>query len=565
MLVTLDLTSLSTTAPQRRQFAQTAINWNEASQNTAVYWEEEVWSYPTYAIWTSKEQVCSVHLRNQHWYLSNWDNEGTYFTLGLPLPDIDGYNRSTLGRAPNEYKDIPIFAEYHTSSGSKEEDPTDEQICRSPISLSTAVQAIFMAPCPTTSEDNVATMSITTAITTQTQSNPIPGGLGPSGGGLPGGGRGGTPRGGGGANQPIAQPEGKPMGTLLAVFKGDCSKAESFLREFSTYLLVNHDIPALASFIWRITIALTCIKGPEVSWWIEQQLEWLLTLQPNDDNHTTYQQFIQNFWNHFMDLQKAQRVRIELQTLKMTWPEIDEYISKFKSITHEAGYNPADHSTMQQFLQGLSQSVSQKVLEDTTVETYEQMKKKAISITASQCIINALNKQPQGNAPQGPSFKNTWQARGQCFQNNQNLQPQRQGFGKTPFNLTTTLESWNNQPVPMDLDRTRAPRGNWRGWGRGQSRGNVTRTDDIRAQRGIQGVCFNCGEQGHFAHNCPMKQKHTNTHTAQLIDWSPEDNESNSGTTVVDTLYQQLNTLPKDNQEELMTRMGAQEGNFSEA
>ena len=98
------------------------------------------------------------------------------------------------------------------------------------------------------------------AITTQVQSNPIPGGLGPSGGGPPGGGGGGMPGGGGGApgggvpvgggaNQPVVQPEGKPMGVLPAVFKGDCSKAESFLKEFSTYLLVNHDIPALASFI----------------------------------------------------------------------------------------------------------------------------------------------------------------------------------------------------------------------------------------------------------------------------------------------------------------------------
>ena len=42
-------------------------------------------------------------------------------------------------------------------------------------------------------------------------------------------------------------------------------------------------------------------------------------------------------------------------------------------------------------------------------------------------------------------------------------------------------------------------------------------------------------------------------HTAQLIDWSPEDNESNYGTTTVDSIYQQLNTLPKDDQEELMT------------
>ena len=51
-----------------------------------------------------------------------------YFTLGLPLPDVDSHNRSAQGRAPHEYKDIPIFAEYHTSLGSEEEDPIDEQI-----------------------------------------------------------------------------------------------------------------------------------------------------------------------------------------------------------------------------------------------------------------------------------------------------------------------------------------------------------------------------------------------------------------------------------------------------
>ena len=55
------------------------------------------------------------------------------------------------------------------------------------------------------------------------------------------------------------------MGALPTIFEGDCLKAESFLREFSTYLLVNYDVPALALFIKRIAIALTCIKGPEVS------------------------------------------------------------------------------------------------------------------------------------------------------------------------------------------------------------------------------------------------------------------------------------------------------------
>ena len=76
----------------------------------------------------------------------------------------------------------------------------------------------------------------------------------------------------------------------------------------------------------------------------------------------------------------------------MQWPEIDEYISKFESIAHKAGYNPTNQNTMQLFLQRLPQSISQKVLEDTSIKTYDQMKQKAISITASQQIINALYK-----------------------------------------------------------------------------------------------------------------------------------------------------------------------------
>ena len=267
-------------------------------------------------------------------------------------------------------------------------------------------------------------MLIATAITTQMQPSTMLGGAGLSGGAPPGGGRGGLSGGGGGgpprrggggapgggnANQP-AQGDGKPMGALPTIFEGDCLKAESFLREFSTYLLVNYDVPALASFIKRIAIALTCIKGPEVNQWTQQQLKWLMTLQPADNNNATYQQFIANFCAHFMDSQKAQRARIKLQMLKMTWLEIDEYISKFESIAHEASYNPVDPNTMQQFLQGLPQSISQKVLKDTTVETYNQMKKKAISVTMSQCIINALYRQSPGNTPLQSTFQSMWQA-----------------------------------------------------------------------------------------------------------------------------------------------------------
>ena len=131
-----------------------------------------------------------------------------------------------------------------------------------------------MVPHPTTTENFILTMSIAMAITTQVQSSTVPGGAGPSGGGgggppgrgggAPGGG-GGAPGGGGGGNPTQAAiGNGKPMGMLPTIFEGDHSKAESFLQEFSTYLLVNYDVPALASFIKRIAIALTCIKGLEV-------------------------------------------------------------------------------------------------------------------------------------------------------------------------------------------------------------------------------------------------------------------------------------------------------------
>ena len=135
--------------------------------------------------------------------------------------------------------------------------------------------------------ENINTnMSIAMAITTHIQPSAFTGSADPSGsgGGPPGskggplGGGGGWLGGRGGNTQVAAQLDGKPMGALPMIFEGDHSKAESFIWEFSTYILVNHDVPALALFIWRIAIALTCIKGPEVNWWTEQQLDWLMGL-----------------------------------------------------------------------------------------------------------------------------------------------------------------------------------------------------------------------------------------------------------------------------------------------
>ena len=61
------------------------------------------------------------------------------------------------------------------------------------------------------------------------------------------------------------------------------------------------------------------------------------------------------------------------------------------------------------------------------------------------------------------------------------------------------------------------------------------------------------------------KPSRPSARTASLIDWVPEDNQSESSLTNVDSVYQQLEALDAKDQEELMNRYGGKEGNFSEA
>ena len=65
--------------------------------------------------------------------------------------------------------------------------------------------------------------------------------------------------------------------------------------------------------------------------WLDEQDDW-------NDNRGAWNQFVTQFNANFTDSQRDQRVRIQLEVLKMKWPYIDQYTMDFERLLREVGY-----------------------------------------------------------------------------------------------------------------------------------------------------------------------------------------------------------------------------------
>jgi hypothetical protein len=304
----------------------------------------------------------------------------------------------------------------------------------------------------------------------------------------------------------------KIMGNLPATFTGDRSKAEQFIDEIKNYMRLNKGVPGFNSPKRKVALALTVIQGPEVEGWTRKIGKWLDSLgRPEDDHEEVWRQFLKEFKNNFHDSSRDQRARMEIEKLTMRYPLIDQYISKFEDLARLANYNLRSGEIFNLFLKGLPTNVLQQTMTFPTPPNYNLLKEKAIEVTKSLQLIDAI-KGNQNRLPittnQGyrPPFQRNFNNFGRTNQGQYNNQrPQGYNPNYRRFNSSNAPRYMNNQPVPMDLDRSRAPQ--QRNW-RNNARNYTTQMDTRRPT--TRGACFNCGKQGHFARECPNKSGQVN-------------------------------------------------------
>jgi hypothetical protein len=113
--------------------------------------------------------------------------------------------------------------------------------------------------------------------------------------------------------------------------------------------------------------------------------------------------FLLEFRKQFQDTQAEERARLQIEGMKMKWPDINQYIQDFERVTRKAKYLLTAPATIRYFMKGLTKSIVNNIVKPPKVNTYTEIKQRAINSVAPQLLIYKMFKQDKGTTNRPPS------------------------------------------------------------------------------------------------------------------------------------------------------------------
>src|SRR5882762_10107390 len=281
---------------------------------------------------------------------------------------------------------------------------------------------------------------------------------------------------------PVPQ-TGKLRGETPDIFSGNRKKSETFIRQFNLHLGLNDNHEIMTTPYLRAMYALSLIKGPLVNDWVNDQVVGLRKKVSRVNNpiartnQALWNDFETAFTNVFTDTAKAQNAHTALEQLTMRGDDLDTYISTFRHLAKDAGYDLNDQAVHHMFGKGLGRNLLYNVLKrETQPTTMVEWEAAARAERQKEARMHAMMH------PQKQRYR--WVA--------------PQTYNKSYRNGSHRNEPRhhpNDIPVPMDVDTPVF------------TQVNRAYTEEDKNRHKQEGRCFRCSKRGHMACECPDKKE----------------------------------------------------------